>query len=131
MGLVNRTRVLVVDDEPTIRRALDIALRRAGYEVLSAGSGEEAVALLRRERVDQLVVDLRIPDMRGDVVFELAASLQPHLRHATVFTTGDISDRAQELVALSGCTLLTKPFDLAELIATLHRLAPSVREATA
>ena len=127
----DRPRVLVVDDEPTIRQALGILLRRAGYEVVAVDSGEQAVALLRARHFDQLVLDLRIPDMRGDVVFELAASLQPHLRYATVFTTGDLSERARGLVEACGCQLLAKPFDLAELVNSLRRQMPRVRDASA
>ena len=127
----DRPRVLVVDDEPTIRQALGILLRRAGYEVVAVDSGEQAVALLRAGHFDQLVLDLRIPDMRGDVVFELAASLQPHLRYATVFTTGDLSERARGLVEACGCQLLAKPFDLADLVNSLRRQMPRVRDASA
>ena len=127
----DRTRVLIVDDEPTIRQALGIVLRRAGYEVVAVDSGEQAVALLRASHFDQLVLDLRIPDMRGDVVFELAASLQPHLRYATVFTTGDLSERARGLVDACGCPLLPKPFDLSDLVSTLRRQMPRVQDASA
>jgi DNA-binding NtrC family response regulator len=125
-------RVLVVDDEPTIRQALSIALTRAGHEVVAVDSGEQAITLLRTQPFDQLVIDLRIPDARGDVVFELAASLQPHLRYATVFTTGDLSERAQELIRACGCPLLAKPFDLADLVDILQRQQPSrVQDASA
>lgn len=127
----DRTRVLVVDDEPTIRQALGIALRRAGFDVVAVDSGEHAVALLRTNQFDQLVLDLRIPDMRGDVVFELAASLQPHLRYGTVFTTGDLSERARELIDACGSPVLMKPFDLTDLVNTLYRLMPRVRDASA
>lgn len=111
-----RVRVLVVDDEPSICRALTIAFTRAGYDVRALESGEVALALVRAEHFDCLVLDLRIPDMRGDVLFESAAALQPHLRHATIFTTGDASERAQELLDACGRHVLQKPFDLNELL---------------
>src|SRR5947208_652486 len=66
-------RVLVVDDEPSICKALTMALDRAGYAAVSAQSGESALAILRDEHIDVMLIDLRIPDMRGDVVFEVAA----------------------------------------------------------
>ena len=69
-----------------------------------------------------MLLDLRIPDMRGDVLFELAASLQPHLKHRTIFTTGDASERAQELIDACDCRVLPKPFDLNELLALVERL---------
>jgi DNA-binding response OmpR family regulator len=131
MRFNKRLRVLVVDDEPTICRALTIALDRAGYDVLAVESGEQAHSLLRNEHFDFLVLDLRIPDLRGDVLFELAASIQPHLRHRTLFTTGDSSERATELIEACGCPSLGKPFELQDLMKELQKMAPRVRDATA
>lgn len=117
MQLFNeRARVLVVDDEPSICRALTIAFSRSGYDVRAVESGEVALSMLRTEHFDCMVVDLRVPDMRGDVLFELAASLQPQLRTNTIFTTGDASEFAQDLIGACGCTLIAKPFDLGELM---------------
>lgn len=110
------THVLLVDDEPAICKALSLALTRAGFRVSAALSGESAMSIVRGGHVDVLVVDLRIPDMRGDSLFELAAAMQPHLRTRTLFTTGDITERAQELIEACRCPLLRKPFDLKELI---------------
>jgi two-component system KDP operon response regulator KdpE len=119
-----RVRVLVVDDEPAICKALTIALQRAGYDALSAQSGDSALALLANEHVDILLIDLRIPDTRGDVVFELAAATHPHLRHQTLFMTGDISERAYRLVTSCKCPMLRKPFELREMIAEIEKITP-------
>jgi DNA-binding NtrC family response regulator len=126
-----RVRVLVVDDEPSICRALTIAFSRAGYDVRALESGEVAHTLLHSEHFDCLVVDLRMPDMRGDVLFELAASLQPHLKYRTIFTTGDASERAQELLEACDCRVLQKPFDLNELLSLVEQLTRRVRDVTA
>jgi DNA-binding NtrC family response regulator len=132
MMVHNRTRrVLVVDDEPSICRALTIALTRAGYDARAVESGEVAHALVSAEHFDCLIVDLRIPDMRGDVFFELAASLQPHLRARTIFTTGDASERAQELIDACNCPSLAKPFDLRDLLALVGRLTQRAQGASA
>lgn len=131
MYTVGRMRILIVDDEPTILRALQIAMTRAGYAVEIRESGESALELLRRERVDALLVDLRIPDLRGDVLFELAAALQPHLRTQTLFVTGDQSARGVELLEACGCPVLPKPFDLKELIARTDAMLLRVRDASA
>ena len=122
--LPERTRVLVVDDEPAICRALSIALSRAGYDVLTAQSGDAALSMLSTERVDVMVIDLRIPDTRGDVVFELAAATHPHLRHRTLFMTGDISEKAHKLILSCKCPSVRKPFELRELITAVAALAP-------
>ena len=122
--LPEQVRVLVVDDEPAICRALSIALTRAGYDVLTALSGDGALSLLAQEHVDVMVIDLRIPDTRGDVVFELAAAIHPHLRHQTLFMTGDISERAHKLILSCKCPSVRKPFELKELIAAVAGLVP-------
>jgi len=117
-----RAKILVLDDEPSICRALSLAFERVGADVRAVVRGEDALALLRTEHFDCLVVDLRVPDVRGDILFELAASLQPHLRAATVFTTGDASEFAQDLIGACGCPLVEKPFDLEELIGVVQRM---------
>ena len=122
-----RVRVLVVDDEPAICKALTIALQRAGYDALSAQSGDSALAMLANEHVDVMLIDLRIPDTRGDVVFELAAATHPHLRHQTLFMTGDISERAARLVSSCKCQMIKKPFELREMLAAVEALVPKQR----
>jgi two-component system, OmpR family, KDP operon response regulator KdpE len=119
-----RVRVLVVDDEPAICRALTTALDRAGYHAIAAQSGDGALARLASEPVDVMLIDLRLPDTRGDVVFELAAATHPHLRRQTAFMTGDLSERAQKLIASCKCPILRKPFELKEMIALVGSLAP-------
>jgi DNA-binding NtrC family response regulator len=125
------THVLLVDDEPAICKALSLALNRAGFRVSTALSGETAMSMVRAEHVDVLVVDLRIPDMRGDTLFELAAGMQPHLRSRTLFTTGDITERAQELIEACRCPMLRKPFDLKELIDWVKGVQPKSKDQTA
>lgn len=123
--------VLLVDDEPAICRALSTAIARAGYRVSTALSGQDAMAIVRSGRVDILITDLRIPDMRGDALFELAAAMQPQLRGRTLFTTGDISERAQELIEACNCPFLRKPFDLKELMDWVKSANPAARNRSA
>lgn len=126
-----QTHILLVDDEPAICKALGIAITRAGFRVSTALSGEAASAVIRGERVDIMVIDLRIPDMRGDAFFELAAAIQPHLRSRSLFTTGDITERAQELIEATGCPLLRKPFDLKELVDWVRSVQPQASDQSA
>ena len=58
-------RVLVVDDERSMRELLSIVLRRDGYEVLLAADGKVAIETLKRERIDVLITDIRMPEMNG------------------------------------------------------------------
>jgi DNA-binding NtrC family response regulator len=124
-------RVLVVDDEPSICAALKIALFRAGYDVVAVHSGEEAQNRIMTEHFDVLIADLRMKDMRGDVVYYVALGAQPHLRNRTLFLTGDITDAAERLIEATSCPLLRKPFDLAEVISVVQKLCPRARSARA
>ena len=119
-------RILVVDDEPSICKALSAALTRAGYEVATAQSGEAALATVRAEHIDVLLLDLRIPDMRGDIIFEVAAATQPQLAYQTVFMTGDITEKAASLISACRCVMLRKPFDLTELFDAIAAIAPNL-----
>ena len=125
-GRERAVRILVVDDEPSICKALSAALTRAGYDVATAQSGEAALATVRAEHIDVLLLDLRIPDMRGDIIFEVAAATQPQLAYQTVFMTGDITEKAASLVAACKCLLLRKPFDLADLFDAIAAIAPNL-----
>ncbi len=122
--LGKQVRVLVVDDEPSICKALVMALSRAGYDTVAAQTGEAALAILRTEHVDVMLIDLRIPDMRGDVIFEVAIGHQPHLRYQTLFMTGDITERAHKLIGVCKCHFLRKPFDLRDMFDAVAALAP-------
>src|SRR5674476_296621 len=89
-----------------------------------APSPDCALSVLSTEHVDAIVIDLLIPDTRGDIVFEIAASTHPHLRHQTLFVTGDISERANKLILSCKCTSVRKPFELKELIGAVQALVP-------
>ena len=125
------THVLVVDDEPAISKALAISLTRAGFRVSTALSGESAMAIVRSQHVDAMIIDLRMGDLRGDALFELAAATQPHLRKRSLFTTGDITLRAQELIEATGCPLLRKPFELKEMIDWVRAVQPLANDQSA
>lgn len=117
-------RILVVDDEPAIGRALTIALERDGYRALAADTTEFAIRQLREAHWDLMVLDLRMPGMRGDAFYALATGLQPHLKHRTLFLTGDMTERAEDLIGACGCPMLLKPFDLRQVMDALRRMIP-------
>jgi two-component system, OmpR family, response regulator len=125
-----RVQVLVVDDEPSICKALCMALTHAGYEAQSAESGAAALEIIRALHIDVMIVDLRIPDMRGDVIFETAAAIQPHLRARSLFLTGDITDNGKKLIAACRCNFLRKPFDLRDVTDAVAALSPRLHDAT-
>jgi DNA-binding response OmpR family regulator len=113
-------RILLVDDEPSIRLAFSTLLIRDGYLVDVASSGEAAERTLGEKQIDCLILDYRIPDVRGDLLFEYAHSVQPHLKERTIFITGDIAVSTHATLQATGCPVLLKPFDIEELSAIIR-----------
>lgn len=118
-----RPRILLLDDDAAVAKALAAVLSRAGYAVTVAGHAREAEAALE-ERFDALILDLRMPGMRGDTFYFLASVRQPWLADRALFITGDITPQAEDIVAATGCRLLHKPFKGEDLVLALLPIAP-------
>lgn len=119
-------RVLLLDDEPAVGKALAAVLRRAGFDVSLAQSVAQAEDLLV-ERFDALILDLRMPEMRGDAFYFLACVRQPWLNCRALFVTGDITEQAESIIENTGCRFLLKPFRTEEMVAELALIIPSVQ----
>jgi DNA-binding response OmpR family regulator len=115
------TRILVIEDESKVARAVRDGLRAEGYEAEVAGTGDDGLALARRERFDLVVLDLMLPGRGGlDVLAERrrAGDATPVL----VLTARDtVADRVSGLDA-GADDYLVKPFAFAELLARVRAL---------
>ncbi len=107
-------RILVVDDERSLRELLAIVLRREGHEVLLAENGRMALAALSRGPVDLLISDIKMPDMSGVDVLRAAKGHDPGLS-AIMMTAFASTETAVEAMRLGACDYLVKPFDVDEL----------------
>ncbi len=104
-------RILVVDDERSMRELLAIVLRREGYEVLLAENGRSAIALLEREPVDLLISDIKMPDVSGVDVLRAAKKIDRDIL-GIMITAFASTDTAVEAMRLGACDYLSKPFDV-------------------
>jgi two-component system response regulator PilR (NtrC family) len=104
-------RILVVDDERSMRELLAIVLRREGYEVLLAENGRSAVDMLERETVDLLISDIKMPDLSGVEVLRAAKRIDPDIL-GIMITAFASTDTAVEAMRLGACDYLSKPFDI-------------------
>jgi two-component system, NtrC family, response regulator PilR len=104
-------RILVVDDERSMRELLDIVLRREGYEVLLAESGRAAVEILQREPVDLLISDIKMPDLSGVDVLRAAKQIDQDIL-GIMITAFASTETAVEAMRLGACDYLSKPFDI-------------------
>jgi two-component system, OmpR family, KDP operon response regulator KdpE len=114
------TRVLVVDDEPQIVRALTINLRARGYEVWSAGDGGEALQLAAAHRPEVVILDLGLPDLDG---VDVIAGLRGWTAVPILVLSGR-SDSIDKVDALDAGAddYVTKPFGMDELMARLRAM---------
>lgn len=115
-----RVRVLVVDDEPAMCRAIERVLVKDNYEVRSVNTGEAAVELLEREQFEILLADLRMPGMDGLTLVERVLALDPSLV-AVVLTGYPALDTAVEAVKRGAYNYIPKPFTPNELRSVVQR----------
>ena len=104
-------RILVVDDERSMRELLAIVLRREGYEVLVAENGRTAIELLEREPVDLLISDIKMPDLSGVDVLRAAKKIDQDIL-GIMITAFASTETAVEAMRLGACDYLSKPFDI-------------------
>src|SRR5947207_10798642 len=105
------TRILVVDDERSMRELMAIVLRREGYDVLLAENGRSAISLLEREPVDLLISDIKMPDVSGVEVLRAAKAIDRDIL-GIMITAFASTETAVEAMRLGACDYLSKPFDV-------------------
>ena len=118
---VRRGRVLLIDDEPSVRRAMSRMLA-FDYDVVAVGGGHEALARLRAgERFDAILCDLMMPAMTGSEFFQELSRTLPDLVDSVIFVTGGaVTPAAQDFLERVPYHRIEKPFD-AERLLTLLR----------
>ena len=121
-------RILIVDDDPSIRELVDVTLRQSGFDVLHAPDGQSAWQLLAQEKVDLVVLDLMMPGMNG-------WDLCQRIREEAVLPIVMLTARASTADTVRGLHLgaddyLTKPFEPAELVARIQTVLRRFRIAT-
>jgi two-component system KDP operon response regulator KdpE len=119
------TRILIVDDEPQLMRALVLNLRNRGYEVITATTGGQAIEQVGGLPPDVVVLDLGLPDRDGLAVIGELRTREPTLPIVVLSARSGSRDKVAAL-DLGAADYVTKPFDMNELIARLravHRRA--------
>jgi two-component system, response regulator, stage 0 sporulation protein F len=112
-------KLLVIDDEQGIRNLLDTLLSRKGYDVVLADGGRKGLELIRRERPDVVVLDLKMPGMDGLAVLQQVRSLNP--KQPVIILTGAGTPETEQQVGALGVTeYIEKEF-------SLHRLGDSLK----
>jgi two-component system OmpR family response regulator len=112
-------KVLVVDDEERFRSTLAKLLASHGMTVSGAGSGAEALEILRREPHDIVLLDVKMPGMSGQQTLPEIKKIDPDIE--VIILTGHASvDIAAEMMAHGGSDYLLKPYPMDELLGIIH-----------
>jgi two-component system KDP operon response regulator KdpE len=119
-----QAKLLVVDDEPAIRRLLGTGLERAGYRVVEAGSAREVLTALQIDKPDAVLLDLGLPDRDG---LEIVPQVKAAGAALIVVSARDATDQKVTALDLGADDYVTKPFDTEEVLARVrtalrHRL---------
>jgi DNA-binding NtrC family response regulator len=112
-------KILLVDDEARFRTTLSKLLAAQGLEVTALGSGREALAELRQNAYDVMVLDVRMPDMDGIATLTEIKKIAPQIE--VIILTGHASmDAAVEIMRLGGYDYLLKPCPVEDLLAKIE-----------
>jgi len=121
--------ILIVDDEADFLFSASVALRQAGYEVVKASDGVEALSIIREfrragKRIDLLLTDLRMPSLSGLELLKGMEELQVDI--PVIAMTGDCDDALLEDLAREGCTeFMEKPFEPHDLVKRVKKVLES------
>jgi len=117
---VRKHKILVVDDEHLIRWSLEQNLKKQGYEVTTAGSGEEAMRLVQEESPDLMLLDVQLPGMNGMEVLEKVKETEEDLIVIMVTALG-VLETAVKAMRLGAYDYINKPFNLDELAIVIKK----------
>ena len=112
--LPEKKQVLIVDDEPNLRKILSAQLTRDGYDVLTAEDGEQGLERLRDNHIDLVITDLKMPKVDGMTLLKEALREDPTLPVVMITAHGTV-DTAVEALKSGAFDYLTKPFDKDEV----------------
>jgi two-component system alkaline phosphatase synthesis response regulator PhoP len=123
IGVLMSKKILIADDEQNIVISIEFLLRREGFEVLVAGDGEEALAKVRGERPDLVLLDVMMPKMNGfDVCQALRADPDLAGTRILMLTAKGRDTEVSKGLGLGADGYMTKPFSTKELLAEVRKL---------
>jgi two-component system alkaline phosphatase synthesis response regulator PhoP len=123
IGVLMSKKILIADDEQNIVISIEFLLRREGFEVLVAGDGEAALAKVRAERPDLVLLDVMMPRMNGfDVCQALRADPDLGATRILMLTAKGRDTEVSKGLGLGADGYMTKPFSTKELLAEVRKL---------
>jgi two-component system chemotaxis response regulator CheY len=117
--------VLIVDDSASIRQVVAITLKSAGFDVIEACDGRDALAKLNGQRVHLIISDVNMPNMDGITLLkELKAKAEYKFTPIIMLTTESAEDKKSQGQAAGARAWMVKPFQPAQMLAAVNKLVP-------
>lgn len=115
-------KILVIDDEATIRRVIELKLKKRGYQVITATNGEEGLEMIQGQRPDAVISDIRMPKLDGKSLSEMTNGLKEERPFLTIIMTCSISQDDHNWVTnMKDTIFMEKPFSPSRLIDHLEQ----------
>ena len=108
--------ILFIDDEESIRMIFQVALERAGYQVLIAENGKHGLRLLEHQAVDLIIMDIFMPEMDGMELIPLLRKTRPATKMIAISGGSGLMDCLDAAMKLGAHATMKKPFSLQELL---------------
>lgn len=113
----NKHKILIVDDEVSIRRVIELKLKNRGYRVATASNGEDGLKKIYTEKPDAVVTDINMPGMNGKSLCERSDPLKAKRSFLTIVLTARISsDEHRWIEKMRETRLMQKPFSPSRLV---------------
>jgi len=119
--MVNQHNILVVDDEEALRTVLSGELAGEGYKVETASDGDEAIDIVKKNKFDLILLDIKMPRVDGFEVLKFVKQNYPHIKIIMLTGFADLKN-AIESKKLGAEDFISKPYDLVDLLTTIERV---------
>lgn len=118
--------IMIVDDAPSVRKIVGMALREAGYEVVEASNGEDAAHKLDGRKLDLVICDLNMPIMDGIGFLETIRSQQNYRFTPVIMLTTETAEEKKTQARAAGAKAwLTKPFQPSTMLSAVAKVCPN------
>jgi len=119
--LHEKTLILIVDDQFSVRETLKAILEHKGYRVATAKDGAEAIEMVKKKHYDIIFLDVKLPDMNGVETFEQVKKIDPNA--AVIMMTGySLDDLVRRAISQGAYTCIYKPFDMEKVIELVEEI---------
>lgn len=119
-------KMLTVDDSPSVRKLVEFTLKAKGFQVDSAGDGQEALEIIAREKFDAIILDINMPRMNGLEFLQKIRSDDVYASIPVIMLTTEGQDKDKDkAISLGATAYIVKPFKPTQLLSLLEKILPS------